>query len=82
MIGSSDDLERLAFGTARRLVDRDQAGQPRDELMLERQRQNGLVGIFRARLPRGARDFGIRDLAPRPQFGQALAFGGIRQRKA
>src|SRR5207245_2554360 len=75
------DLEWRAFRAARSLVDRNQAGQPRDELMLERERQDGLVGIFGACLPRGARDFGVRDLAPRPELGQALAFGRVRQRK-
>src|SRR3954452_23537266 len=65
------ELQRLAIGAARCLVDRNEAGEPRHELMLERKRENGLVGFLGRRLPRGAADLGIGDLAGGPQFRQA-----------
>ena len=47
MSGRSLTLERRAVGPARRLVDRDQAGEPRHQLMLEREREDRLVGLLR-----------------------------------
>jgi hypothetical protein len=75
------EREWLAIGTAWRLVDRNQAGEPGHELMLQRQREDGLVGVLRARLPHGARDFGIADLALCPEFRKTFALGRFRQRQ-
>ena len=73
--------EPRAVGTARRLVDRDQAGQPRHQMMLEREREDALVGLLRRDRAQRARDLGVGDLAPRPQLGQALAFGRVGERQ-
>src|SRR5262252_3188123 len=61
-------LERRAIGTTRCLVDCNEARQARDQLMLQREREDGLVRLPGAHLPQGARDFGVVDLATRPEF--------------
>jgi hypothetical protein len=61
-------LQRLARRTGHGLVDGDQAGQPRHQLMLERERENRLVGFIHRQRAHALRDFRVRDLAPCPEL--------------
>src|SRR5262249_2215780 len=73
--------EMRAVRTARRLVDRDEAGEPRDEMVIEGERQDAAVRILGRDFLHGARDLKIGDLAPRPQLGETLPFCRAAQRQ-
>ena len=66
--------EARAVGTARRLLDRDQAGESRHQMVLEREREDALVGLVRRDLPQRARDLGCRRscAAPTAWTGRGL----------